>query len=198
MNSTAYDFGLPAVGSTTFYNTSSGLLQSGMRIVGFNQVGNTFSVVRGSATVNTFYDWGTGAVARSDPYSSGFSTPYFRITFTGGPVTAFGIDLGVGGSTPATGNLDVTPEGLGTTTISTSLRPNFVFYGITSVTGFNYVDILAPQLANGYAVIDNLTYGTAGTAPDPTPEIGTLLSVASGLFLLAYKRRRALNISFNA
>ena len=198
---TAYDFGLPGAGSSVSYNTSSGLLQSGLglRLVGIDptvQGGYTLAVVQGSASV-FWYDWSSGAVGRSGSFTTGFAAPTIRITFTGGPVTAFGIDLGENGTTPGTGNLTITPEGQATTTMTTLVRPNFVFYGITSTTAFSYIDI-SPQTVNGYAIIDNIAYGTAGTAPDPTPEVGTLLTVASGLFLLAYKRRRALNISFNA
>lgn len=198
---TAYDFGLPAAGTTTSYNSSAGFLPSGLglRIVGFDPTvgaGYTLAVVRAGGG-NPWYDWSSGAVGSSGSFATGFGAPYIRITFTNGPVTAFGIDLGENGTSPGTGDIIVTPEGQATTTITTLVKPNFVFYGITSTTAFNYIDI-SPQTVNGYAIIDNIAYGTAGTAPDPTPEVGTLLSVASGLGLLAYYRRRAPNFSFDA
>ncbi len=197
---TAYDFGLPGAGSSTSYNTSSGLLQSGLglRLVGFDPTigGYTLAVVQANGS-NPWYNWSSGAVGSSGSFTTGFSAPYIRITFTNGPVTAFGIDLGENGTTPGTGAITVTPEGQTATPITTLVRPNFVFYGITSTTAFNYIDI-SPQTVNGYAIIDNIAYGTAGTPPDPTPEVGTLLSVASGLALLAFTRRRSVNFSLDA
>ena len=182
---TTYDFGVQAPGSQTNYNTSTGLVQAGLgfSIVGFNTQGNgyNFSTVQGNAGNNPFYDWGTGAIGRSDQVIGTFM-PRIRITFTGGPKTAFGIDLATAGV--ASGVIDVTPEGGSTTSVTTQLNPTWTFYGITSSTAFNYIDII-PQTNNAYALIDSLAFGSEGAPPSETPEVSTLLSVATGLALLA-------------
>ena len=182
---TTYDFGVQAPGSQTNYNTSTGLVQAGLgfSVVGFNSQGNgyNFSTVQGNAGNNPFYDWGTGAIGKSDQVF-GSSKPKIRITFTGGPKTAFGIDLAT--ASVASGVIDVTPEGGSTTSVTTQLNPTWTFYGITSSTAFNYIDII-PQTNNSYALIDSLAFGSEGAPPSETPEVSTLLSVATGLALLA-------------
>ena len=99
---TPYDFGLPGAGTSTSYNNSSGLLQSGLglRIVGFDPTvvgGYTLAVVQANGS-NPWYNWNSGAVGSSGSFTTGFAAPYIRVTFTGGPVTAFGIDLGENGT----------------------------------------------------------------------------------------------------
>ena len=198
---TAYDFGLLPSNTTQTFNTSNGLLQQtvGLRIIGFNPQGNyDFSVIQAGPTTQ-FYNWNSGTIGRSSQVVGGFTLPYVRINFldpvgVSTMVTAFGIDLATVGV--STGAITVTPQGQTGTTITTQLNPNLTFFGITSTMGFSYIDI-TPQTANGYAVLDNIAYGTAGTPPDPAPEISTILSVASGLALLIYKRR-ALNFNLNA
>ena len=182
---TTYDFGVQAPGSQINYNTSTGLVQAGLgfSIVGFNTQGNgySFSTVQGNAGNNAFYDWGTGAIGRSDTVFNTFK-PKIRITFTGGPKTAFGIDLATAGVSP--GVIFVTPEGGSTTSVTTQLNPTWTFYGITSATAFSYIDII-PQTHDAFALIDSLAFGSEGAPPSETPEVSTLLSVATGLALLA-------------
>ena len=128
---TTYDFGVQAPGSQTNYNTSTGLVQAGLglTIVGYASFGGgyNFSTVQGNAGNNPFYDWGTGAIGKSDTVFNAFK-PVIRITFTGGPKTAFGIDLATAGVSP--GVIFVTPEGGSTTSVTTQLNPTWTFYGI--------------------------------------------------------------------
>ncbi len=182
---TTYDFGVQAPGSQTNYNTSTGLVQAGLgfTIVGtnFQGTGYNFSTVQGNAANNPFYDWGTGAIGKSDVVFSTFK-PVIRITFTGGAKTAFGIDLATAGVSP--GVIFVTPQGGTTTSITTQLNPAWTFYGITSATAFSYIDII-PQTHDASALIDSLAFGSEGAPPSETPEVSTMLSVAAGLALLA-------------
>ncbi len=188
---TTYDFGVQAPGSQTNYNTSTGLVQAGLgfTIVGFNTQGNgyNFSTVQGNAGNTPWYDWGTGAVGRSDTVFNALK-PIIRITFTGGPKTAFGIDLATSG-TVSPGVIFVTPQGGSTTSVTAQLNPTWTFYGITSSTAFSYIDII-PQTHDAYALIDSLAFGSEGAPPSETPEVGTLLSVATGLALLASCRKK--------
>ncbi len=180
---TSYDFGVQTPGTQTNYNNSTGLVQAAFTIVGFNTQGNgyNFSTVQGNAGNNPFYDWGTGAIGRSDTVFNTFK-PVIRITFTGGPKTAFGIDLATAGVSP--GVIFVTPQGGSTTSVTTQLNPTWTFYGITSATAFSYVDII-PQTHDAFALIDSLAFGSEGAPPSETPEVSTMLSVAAGLALLA-------------
>ena len=182
---TTYDFGVQAPGSQTNYNTSTGLVQAGLgfSIVGFNTQGNgyNFSTVQGNAGNTPWYDWGTGAIGKSDQVFNTFM-PKIRITFTGGPKTAFGIDLATSGV--STGVIFVTPEGGSSTSVTTQLNPTWTFYGITSATAFSYIDII-PQTHDAFALIDSLAFGSEAPPPSETPEVSTLLSVATGLALLA-------------
>ena len=199
---TTYTFGTQTAGTTVGFNTISGLTATtaglsspivlaplGISLVGIDPTsggGYTFSVVQGSSTVASYYDWGSGAIGRSAAYANGFAAPSIRVTFTGGPVTAFAIDLGTGGVVPP-GNVTVTPLGLGSTILTTQARGTFTFYGITSSTPFSSVDITAPSTASAYEVIDNISYGTYNSTPppDPTPELASILAVATGLIFLA-------------
>ena len=188
---TNYDFDTLEAGTEQIYNTSAGLI---LPAIGVSLVGYSFSTfynmaVSQGATPSPWleYDWSSGAIARSEALTGSFTggqTPIIRVTFTGGPVTAFAVDLGTGGV--STGNINVTPQGQATTTLTTQVRPTFTFYGITSNTPFSYVDI-APTTANSMAIIDNIAYGTYNSTPppDPTPELASILAVATGLIFLA-------------
>ena len=182
---TNYDFGTRTAGTEQVYNTSTGLV---LPALGISLVGYSFSTfyylsVAQGATPNPWpwYDWSSGAIAHSDSLTGSYTggqTPVVRVTFTNGPVTAFAVDLGTGGV--ATGSILVTPQGQAGTTITTQTRPTFAFYGYTSTTPFSYVDI-APTTTNAMAIIDNISYGSN----DPTPELATILGVASGLIFIS-------------
>ncbi len=192
---TDYDFGVQAAGTTTTYNTAGGLNAAGLNFAGIAAFSGSpnFKVAAGSGSLTPWFYYGTGAVGVSDTVVEGFALPKIRITFTGGPVTAFAMDI----SANLAASILVTPQVIVGTTVTTLSQPaapnvqSFVFYGITSTTGFSYIDI-TPQTANAYAIIDNISYGTAGAGgppPSETPEVTTILSVAAGLFVLAYRRK---------
>ena len=194
---TNYDFGSRTAGTEQIYNTSSGLVLPalGVSLVGYSFSTFYYMAVSQGATPTPWpwYDWSSGAIARSEALTGSFTggqTPIIRVTFTNGPVTAFAVDLGTGGV--ATGNINVTPQGQATTTLTTQVRPTFTFYGITSNTPFSYVDI-APTTANSIAIIDNIAYGTYNSTPppDPTPELASILAVASGLIFLARLKNKS-------
>jgi len=195
-------------GNQVFYNNLNGHFNNDFQVIGSNGTGNVLRQAFASSSQG-FWNWGTQAIVFSDT-STATNSISMRINFRSGglptPVSAFGVSLGLGGGTGASGNITVTPQGLGAQTVTTlNQASGLTFFGVSSDTQtFSYFDITITDPASRYIVLDNLSSGTSTitTAPPPppppteTPDPATLLCVGSGLAYLGYIRRnRQLNLA---
>jgi hypothetical protein len=181
----------PGDGNFTPYDTPSGVTINGVNFIGYNPCVNCDALAVISPTLGGFYDFGFGSELLWSYFSSG-SVPYLQVTLPQ-PVTSVGLNLMThGGSSSynvALNNLNFTYS-----SASTNGWPNNAFFGITSDTSFTTIAFQLPSSATFVIpVIDNFSYGTAGTAqqtPADTPEICTFLMIASGLIGLAFWGKR--------
>ncbi len=186
-------------GSQVFYNNANGYFNNNFQITGTNGTSNVLRQVLANGS-QSFWNWNTGAILFSDS-STGSNVISMRINFRSGglptPVSAFGVGLGLGGGTGSSGNITVTPQGLGAQTVTTfNQAAGLTFFGVSSDTQtFSFFDITITDPASRYIILDNLSSGTSTitTAPPPppaeTPDAATMLTVGTGLAYLGYLRR---------
>ncbi len=191
-------------GNQVFYNNLNGYFNNDFQVIGNNNA----SFVLRQAFANgsqSYWNWGTQAIVFSDSTTASNNIS-MRINFRSGglptPVSAFGVSLGLGGGSGpgASGNITVTPQGLGAQTVTTfNQASGLAFFGVSSDTQtFSYFDLTITDPSGRYIVVDNLSSGTSTltTAPPPpppteTPDAATLLCVGSGLAYLGYLRRNS-------
>jgi len=187
-------------GSQVFYNNATGYVTSDFQVIGNSNA--SFALRQAFASGSqSFWNWGTDAIVFSNTTDSTTSVS-MRINFRSGnaptPVSAFGLSLGLGGGTGASGNITITPQGLGAQTVTTfNQASGLKFFGVSSDTQtFSYFDITITDPSGRYIVLDNLSSGssTITTPPPPPPpseipDPATLLCVGSGLAYLGYLRR---------
>lgn len=190
-----------AIGSQAFYNNLNGYTNPDFQVIGSNGTNNVLRQVFANSSQG-YWNWNSQAIVFSD-ISSGSNNISMRINFRSGglptPVSAFGLELGLGGGTGNSGNITVTPQGLGAQTVTTfNQAGGLKFFGVSSDTQtFSYFDITITDPAARYILLDNLSSGTSTitTAPPPppppteTPDAATLLTVGTGLAYLGYLRR---------
>ena len=186
-------------GPDGFLNLASGgITLNDMTFQGYGDTNPTpyaLTVINGGPSLGQYYNWGTGgAILTGDQYQGALA--HLHISFATA-VTAWGTDL-------------MTSAGSGTYSIQINggvcptacLAPTFAFptaafFGMTSTTGFNVVDLFVP--INTRPELDNFSTATANVgAGDPgggdpgggeTPEVGTILLCATGLVSLAKLRK---------
>lgn len=188
-------------GNQAFYNNLNGYFNNDFQVIGSNGTNNVLRQVFANGSQG-YWNWNSQSIVFSDT-SSGSNSISMRINFRSGglpsPVSAFGLELGLGGGTGNSGNITVTPQGLGAQTVTTlNQAGGLKFFGVSSDTQtFSYFDITITDPANRYILLDNLSSGTSTitTAPPPppppteTPDAATLLTVGTGLAYLGYLRR---------
>jgi hypothetical protein len=114
-------------------------------------------------------------------------------------VIAFGIDLAT--LSPYAGSFRIELDGIDVgLIIPTQPYPNRQFFGLQTDTPFSQVKIYntSGQLYNTVGYYDNVSYIVASQAPQggeqgagtETPEVATLLTVATGLLVIGWSRRR--------
>jgi hypothetical protein len=158
---TTIDFsGLAPTGGNSLY-------ASGLNISGVSFTGDTTLYVADSTPA--LYDWGSGAVLLG---SNGLPNGTITATLPSG-ITAIGSDIMSFGvyASPFT----ITLAGGGTFTVNSDTYANRQFTGFTSD-----VDIasISFQATDGYTLLDNFTFGSAGPAasvPEPFSIVGTLI-----------------------
>jgi hypothetical protein len=106
-------------------------------------------------------------------------------TISGGETYSFGIDLIDLFGTPETFSISVNGGAAMTSAMASSDSPASVFFGYTSATPITSVTI-TPLLSNDVLGIDNFELGQEA----PTPEMGTLVLIGSGLVFLRFIQRR--------
>ena len=190
-------------GSQVFYNNANGYFNNDFQVIGSNGTANVLRQVNANGS-QSFWNWNSGAILFTDT-SSVSNSVSMRINFLSGglptPVSAFGLSLALGGGTGNSGNITVTPQGLGAQTVTTlNQASGLAFFGVSSDTQtFSYFDITISDPSGRYIVLDNLSSGTSTitTAPPPppppppteTPDAATLITVGTGLAYLGYLRR---------
>jgi hypothetical protein len=149
--------------------------------VSFTGLSGTLGVI--DTTGTSWMDFGTHKAAYINTNSA--PTPTIHIALPAS-VTAFGLYL-----------FSANPNALTftVTTLSTTFNPTTnatptpAFFGATSNTPFDFIDItLAGAPAGAYELIDNVRFGTSQI--DQTPEAATFLLIGSGLVGLMALRKR--------
>ena len=181
------------------YSDAAGLTLDGVNFVGNNGSGGYQLYTSNPSDPNASENYGTGTVLKGPEY---YPTSSLLITLPGA-TTAFGFDLGAMLPSVATFNLELVSLGVNYS-VTTQLRPNLTFFGVTLDAPTTQIRLTTTQgtLYQTQLLLDNFAYGTAGAGAGQqgaqfggptgeTPEVTTLLYVASGLGLLAWKRRRA-------
>ena len=161
---------------------SAGITSGGVNFVGVN--GGFFQLTSQQPAVGSATDWGTGTYLLL-PYYFGASS-YTTVTLPSS-VTAVAFDFGTKSTTGKM--ITVTIAGV-PVTINTASFPAHTFFAVTSDTGFTTLQISSN--GNNFPTLDNFVFGTANVtvAPADTPEVTTLLMIASGLFMMRYGGRR--------
>ena len=189
---------------------NGGITLDGVTFTGYDNgvghPGNTpaqygLSIINGGATLGQYYNWGTGgAILTGQSYQGALA--HLHMSFATA-VTAWGSDLMIGGGP---GNYSVQIDGGACPTAClapTFAFPQAAFFGMTSDTPFNFIDLFVPS--NGRPELDNFSTATAilggggGGGDIPTgdiPEVATILLCATGLISLAkFKKIRSLSFS---
>lgn len=138
-------------------------------------------------TTGSFWDFGTHKAAYINTNSA--PTPTIHIVLPAS-VTAFGLYLFSGNPNGLTFTIGTLSN---TFSVATNPTPTPAFFGATSDTPFNTIDItLAGAPGGAYELIDNFRFGTSQV--DPTPEAATFLLIGSGLIgIMALRKRIAKN-----
>lgn len=168
----------PASGSYTLIPTS-----------GLSLDGLTFTNYDSSNPVNLYASYPTGSathtVLKGQDYLTGYTNKYHIVFATS--ALAFGVDLmaaPINGATGFTTNYTV-QIGASTWNAPTFASPVRAFFGLTSDTNFNAVDLI--YTTNTSPTIDNFSVATPGGA---APEAATMMTCATGLVLLSRMWKR--------
>lgn len=194
--------GSPGIGAGTPGGVDSfgtgGIILTDLQINGFSGGGNQVLRVTPSLTPSSdpWYQFGSGSFLRSLDKTNATAT-YLRVTFTG-PVNSFGVNFAAGGSPSGgsfggPGSMTIAPQGLSSSTVTTTGIPTWNFYGVTSDTQtFSYVDIIINDTSRWVAVDDIARGNFSSSEPPPseTFEPGTFLQMGLGGLLLLMARRR--------
>lgn len=182
-------------GYTTYYSSYSG--PSGLNINGVSFVGVTSSgnwlYTTNAGDPNASEHYGTGTVLKGPEWNAG---SYLSITLPA-TATAFGFDLGAMLPSIATFRIELMSLGI-SYDVTTAARPNLTFWGVTtdSAVGEIRVTTIGGSPTQTQLLLDNAIYGAAGAGGGQqgpmgeTPEVTTILYVASGFGLLYWNRRR--------
>lgn len=191
--------GAGSSGTTDIITAPAGLILTDLQIQGFYGANTEITRVtpNSNSSIGPWYQFGSGQFLRSQD-RIGSNLTYLRINFTG-PVNSYGFNYAAGGSHNGgltyggPGSMTIAPQGLSSSTVTTTGIPTWNFYGVTSDTQtFSYVDIIINDTGR-WVAIDDIARGNF-SAPEPPPaetlEPGTLLQMGLGGVLLLLARRR--------
>lgn len=183
-----------ATGTWQYYNTAAGVTAGGVQFTGWN--GNNWELLGKNPAAGWGDDLGTGSILQGPTWITG---SYLMATLPTG-VTSFGLDIA--GADPVNSTFRILLDGIdaGITIVGPS-RPGRGFFGVRTDSAISTVriEVVSGNATFSYALIDNVSYGVAGSGsgggggegnPGETPEVGTLVAVGTGLFLLSSRRRR--------
>lgn len=199
--------GLP-IGGYTIYGTGAGLTRGSVNYVGVNGGGYTMLAI--NPTLGAGNDFGSGIVLRTADYES-LATQYLQMTLP--DVTAVGFDLGTAFPNAVGIRIELSTGEFYIRTTQTA--PTLSFWGVRADAPISWIRIAlttgsgaSPVQFSSIALLDNVSYGTAYVPPPPpppggeeepgptgeTPEVTTLLYVASGFGLLVMRRKNILSL----
>lgn len=162
---------------------SGGLTDGGVQFIGYSSYPASTAIWDTSAYPWT--DYGTGKAVLIN--IAGSTMPYLEIVLPS-PVTAIGMNL-----------FSANPNGLSFTvsvlstpnTVATSATAPPTFFGVTSDTPFQTIDVSLPAWSShsgAYQFLDNFSDGTASLSD--APEATTFLLIGTGLIGIAILRTR--------
>lgn len=187
-----------AAGGYTSYSTSTGLTLSGVTFTGYDESNNAYFLYALNPEAGWDENFGTGTLLKGPMWyqSSGITTTYLQVVLPAS-VTSLGLDLGT--ITPRGANLRLFLDGVYTGSPVTTSTTGLTFVGFTTDAAVSqlriYVD--SGSITVTQALLDNLSFGQlsgggggGGTLGGEVPEISTLLYVGSGLYFVAWRRKR--------
>ena len=178
------------------YSTSGGLNIDGISFTGVTGSTSYWLYATNAANPDASENYGTGTVLKGPEWYPG---SYVSITLPTN-ITAFGFDLGAMLPSTATFQIDLVSLGV-SYEVTTAPRPTLTYWGVTTDSAIGEIRVTTTG-GNAYQtqlLLDNAVYGLAGATGggDPeqgslgeTPEVTTVLYVASGLGLLYWNKRR--------
>lgn len=187
-----------AAGGFTIYGTGAGLTRGSVNYLGVD--GAAYTMLAINPLPGAGNDFGSGIVLRTADYNS-FATQYMQLTLPG--VTAAGFDLGTAFPNAIGIRIELSTGEFYIRT--TENAPTLSFWGVRTDAPISWIRIAltsgagaTPSQFSSIAILDNVSYGTAYVPPPPgggesgggeTPEVTTLLYVASGFGLLFMRRK---------
>ncbi len=161
--------------------TSAGLLAGGVTFTGENNAQNAADLFVANIpawSADLLDQHGTGGtITASIPLSAN--------------AYAFGVDIIDLSGTPFSFSISVNGGATVTTAQASGAVPDSIYFGFTSATPITSV-VISPILASDQLGIANFELGEA---PAPTPEVGTLLLIGTGLILMKFMHRRRTRLS---
>jgi hypothetical protein len=180
--------GLTPAGTSTPYNSPTGVTQDGVEFIGYSSSGQSNIQVDDTSAV-TWYNDGTGdaLIESASPSSTGAPLPYIDIVLPAN-VTALGLNLWTASSPAASYSITVAGN---TYTVPTVSGNTEVFWGITSGTAVSSLQLTVPSSTPSsatQALADNFSFGASDLTV--APEAGTYLLIGSGLIGFVMLRKR--------
>jgi len=180
--------GLTPPGTSTPYNSPSGVTASGVDFIGYNSAGTSDVQVVDTSAISWYND-GTGdaLLQSASPSMSNSPLPYINIVLPTN-VTSLSLDLWTA-SSPAM-SYSITVAG-NTYTVPTLSGNTEAFWGITSDTPITSLHLTVPAStpsSGTQALLDNFSFGASDLTA--APEAGTYLLIGSGLIGFVLLRRR--------
>lgn len=196
-------------GGYTSYSDSSGLTIGGVTFTGYDASNNAYFLYALNPDSGWDENFGTGTLLKGPFWyqSAGLTTTYLQLVLPSS-VTSFGIDLGT--ISPRGSNLRILVDGVYTGSPVTTATNSLTFFGFTADAPVNQVRIYVDSgsVTVTQALIDNVSFGAmlsgssggsggggGGSTPPPgseTPETSTLLYVGTGVYFMAWRRKKRL------
>lgn len=184
--------GLTPAGTSTPYNSPTGVAASGVDFIGYNSGGTSDIQVVDTSAFSWYNDGSGDALLQSaSPMPSSFSPlPYINIVLPAN-ITSLGLDLwttsspGMSYSITVAGNQYTVPTLTGNTQ---------AFWGITSDTPITSLQFTVPgstPSSGTQALLDNFSFGASDLTA--APEAGTYLLIGSGLIGFVLLRKRLMS-----
>jgi len=181
-----------APGGFQSHNTVAGLTHGGVDFIGY-QNGSPTLYAKNPPTGDTD-DFLSNTLLRGPEFWVGGCCPdgSYLIAVVPSGVTSFGLDLMSAYPAGASFRIELDSIDVGVIVVTQS-RPNRTFFGVRTDAPFAQVKVIMTSgtVFTTYGLFDNVAYGSSGGGGDPgqTPEVATLLIVASGLLLFRFARR---------
>lgn len=166
---------------------NGGITLNGVTFTGYSDLTTLYGLtVVTSGPSSPYYNWGTGgAILTGTPYQGALAHLHIAL---GTAATAWGTDLMTGNGVTGTYSVKINGGVCPTACLApTFANPQAAFFGMTSDTPFNFIDLFVPS--NARPELDNFSTASAlaggGGGGGQVPEVATVLLCATGLISLA-------------